>query len=320
MVENILKSYDIDGQVVSVDESPLAKTIGVKLALGQNLNRVKSLTDAISLYLNAPPSRCYFKNGLVYFEIPKEKRKTICYSTINKGGSEVKLPIGLGIGIDGKHLSFNLIDAPHLLIAGATGSGKSVCLNVIIKNLISNPYTCLVLIDPKQVEFTEYKGRVNHIVDNVDDSLFVLKKLCEEMDERYSEFKSMGVKNHDEYLKVKWSKNQNWRRKIVCIIDELSDLMMTSKKDTEFYICRIAQLARAAGIHLIVATQRPSADIITGIIRSNLPSKIAFRVAKKSDSRIIIDEGGAEVLTGKGDGLYLNPKNNEIIRFQCAFA
>lgn len=317
MIDDILKSYDIKGRVCEVLESPLAKTIGVKLELGQNLNRVKGLTDAISLYLNAPPSRCYFKNGIVYFEIPKTNRKTIPLRGA-KNNDELTIPLGVTVG--GENLDFDLIDAPHLLVAGATGSGKSVCLNVIIKSLINNPFVVLSLIDPKQVEFAEYNGKVWDVADSIEESLGILKRLTEIMDERYNEFKFLNVKNYSGYVNTCDRIGKPAEKRIVCIVDELSDLMMTSKKETEFYICRLAQLARAAGIHLVVATQRPSADIITGIIRSNIPTKIAFRVTKKSDSRIILDEGGAESLTGKGDGLYLNPKNNSVIRFQCAFA
>lgn len=320
MIEKILSSYGIDGRIEQVLDSPLAKTIGVKLALGQNLNKVKSMAEAISLYMDVPPCRCYFKNGLAFFEIPKTGREIVCVKSIKTNLDLINLPIPLGITVDGKNLSIELASAPHILVAGATGSGKSVCLNVMIDNLLENGYVSLLLIDPKQVEFAKYKGRVIDIATDVKKSIGLLSWLVSEMDRRYSEFEKCGVKNHNEYIQYKVKRGEQWVKKIVCVIDELADLIMQSKKEVEFNICRLAQLARAAGIHLVVATQRPSAEVITGIIRSNLPTKIAFKVSKKSDSRIIFDETGAEKLTGKGDGLYLNPKNNDLIRFQCAFS
>lgn len=328
-VSNILQSYGIQGKVKEVNESPLAKTIGIELALGQNLNKVQNLTKAISLYLKSPPSRCYFNNGRVYYEIPYTNRETIPMNTIKVEGEQSKLPFPLGVTVDGKNLSVELAELPHLLIAGETGSGKSVCMNVIIKSLLKNKYASLVLIDPKQVEFIEHKNKesVIALADSSDKASGILDQLVDKMDERYTEYKNMGVKNHAEYAKVKQKsydknpcKENMYENRIVCIIDELSDLMMVDKQGTESKIGRIAQLGRAAGIHLVVATQRPSAEVITGIIRSNMPSKIAFRVNKKGDSRIILDVNGAETLTGMGDGLYLNPRNNDVVRFQCAFA
>lgn len=319
MLDSILSAYSIRGEILSESVSPLAKTYSFKPALGQKLNKIRGLADEIALHLGVSSCRIHLKGGLLSFEIPIEKREII---KAKPPKNDLNLNINLGVGIDGKELSFDLTSLPHLLVAGATGSGKSVCLNVIVKSLINNPYTNLVIIDPKKVEFEEYKDRVSFHATTIESSLFALKELVRIMEERYETYQKMGVKNYSEYYTIQSRKyklnpieENKWDKKIVCIIDEFADLMMTSKKETESLICRLAQLARAAGIHIILATQRPSADVITGIIRSNMPAKIAFKVAKKSDSRIILDESGAEQLTGRGDGLFLK---NETVRFQCA--
>lgn len=308
----LLQAYKIKGEVAKIIDSPLTLTMAVKLELGQKIPVALKLADAVSLHF-AQTCRSYIEDGHILYELPKTKREILSVDSISF--SEGIIPIALGKTVHNKDLGFDLSTLPHLLVAGTTGSGKSVCLDSIISQAIDACH--MILIDPKRVEFAAYKDRVEKYATDPKDAVNILDLAVQQMDYRYNLFEQKGVKNLQEFNR----KTGFNYKPIVIVIDELADLMMQSKdlrEVTETSIIRLAQLARAAGIHLVVATQRPSVDVVTGLIRSNLPAKIAFRVAKKPDSRIILDQVGAEALTGKGDGLFLCPKTSNLIRFQCA--
>jgi len=230
----------------------------------------------------------------------------------------------LGKDIDNNLVSLNIAEMPHMIIAGTTGSGKSVAINTIISSLIyRNPPSRvrMIMVDPKRVELSAY-NRIPHlmtpVVHDPQSASRILQMATVWMEERYNKLRRNGVKDISSYNK-KMTNKEDIMPYIVIIIDELADLMMSSPKDTESAIIRLAQMARAVGIHLLVATQRPSADVITGLIRSNIPARMAFRVSTKIDSRIILDTNGAESLLGKGDMLILTPNYQGIRRAQGAF-
>src|SRR5699024_2048266 len=239
--------------------------------------------------------------------------------------SESKVPIALGKNISGKPIVTSIDKMPHLLIAGATGSGKSVCINSIIMSILfkSTPEEVkMLLIDPKVVELSIYNGIPNLLVPVVTDAKkanAALDWAVDEMEKRYKLFSKNNVRDIDSYNKrIKGTKKEKLPQ-IVIIIDELADLMMVSAQEIEDYICRLAQMARAAGIYLIIATQRPSVDVITGTIKANIPSRISFAVTSQTDSRTILDIGGAEKLLGKGDMLFYPSNLPKPIRVQGAF-
>lgn len=242
-----------------------------------------------------------------------------------------QLPILLGTNIYNKIYIMDLIDMPHLLIAGATGQGKSIGINVMILSLIlkKTPYELkFIMIDPKQVELLIYnkiakyylakiKNASNYIITDLHEAENILQSLCIEMNNRYNILKKYLKKNIIEYNATLHYTNIKYLPYIVLIIDEFADLMLKKNKNIELYITKLSQLSRAVGIHIIIATQRPSVNIITGSIKANFPARIAFRVSSKIDSRIILDHLGAEQLIGKGDMLFYN--GNELIRLQCPF-
>ena len=258
-------------------------------------------------------------------EIPTMHRQPITFASVQgKGVTEkMNLPVSLGVKTNGDVLGFDLADMPHLLVAGASGQGKSVGLNVIITSLLSaqTPETLnLYLIDPKRVEFAPYRpleatGMLKSVDTESDMAAITLDCLCYEVDLRYQALQDAGVRKISDYNKTADEKMPY----IVAVVDEFADLMMgPGSKDVERSMVRIAQLGRAAGVHLIIATQRPEAGVITGLIKANFPSRIAFRTATSIDSKIIIDRGGAQQLIGAGDMLMLY--NGELTRAQCAFA
>ncbi len=243
-------------------------------------------------------------------------------SSENFRKSKSKISIALGIDINGSAIVGNLAEMPHLLIAGATGSGKSVCMNTLICSILykARPDEVkMIMIDPKKVEMTGYTGLPHlgrPVVTDAKKAAQVLKEIVNEMDRRYLVFVDAGVKNFVTYNELP---DVVKLPQIVVLIDELADLMMVASKDVEESICRLAQLARAAGIHLVIATQRPSVDVITGLIKANVPSRIAFAVSSQIDSRTILDMGGAEKLLGKGDMLYYPIGQQKPLRVQGAF-
>lgn len=311
---------------------------------GVKISRIKNLEDDIALSLAALGIRIIAPipgRGTIGIEVPNKNKQIVPLKSIIDSdkfrNTTMALPIVMGKGIDNESCIVDLATMPHLLIAGATGQGKSVGLNVVLASLIYKKHPSqlkLVLVDPKKVELSLFSKLENHflaklpgtgdpIITETKKVIHTLKSLCAEMDQRYELLKDAGVRNIKEY-NVKFNKNSLDKDKnhrflpyIVLVIDEFADLMMVAGKEIEMPIARLAQLARAIGIHLILATQRPSVNIITGIIKANFPVRVSFKVSSKVDSRTILDTSGAEQLVGRGD--FLLSMNSDIIRLQCPF-
>ncbi|MCL5037487.1 MAG: DNA translocase FtsK [Chloroflexi bacterium] len=330
-----LKSFGVETRMVNVERGPSVTRYELQPARGVKVSRITNLTNDIALALAALSIRIEAPvpgKSVIGIEVPNQRidpvmlRSIVSSKEFDKGG---KFSIALGKDITGHMIMDDLIKMPHLLIAGATGSGKTVCLNCVIASLLfrATPLDLqMVMIDPKRVEMSIYEG-LPHLVDTgtsankriVTDprqATLVLKKVTQIMDSRYEEFVTKRARNIVEYNAIPEIEPLPY---IVVIIDELADLMMISSSTVEMHICRLAQLGRAAGIHLIVATQRPSVDVITGLIKANIPSRIAFAVTSQVDSRVILDRVGAEKLLGRGDMLYLPIDASEPKRIQGAF-
>jgi DNA segregation ATPase FtsK/SpoIIIE, S-DNA-T family len=347
-LEEKLKEFDILGQVVEIMPGPIITRFEVKPAPGVKVSRFVGIQDDLALVMQANRIRVAAIPGkaVVGVEIPNDKpsevglREIITSKAFQK--SDSKLTIALGKTVEGAPYVTDLAQLPHLLVAGATGSGKSVCLNTIIASMLyrARPSEVkFVLIDPKKLELSLYKKLQYHhlttqeglneaVVTTVDNAVSVLKSLELEMDKRYRTLAHAGVRNIEDFNKaVEGGKlhaedGSPIDRKIpyvVLVIDELADLMVLGAREIEEPIARLAQMARAVGIHLILATQRPSVDVITGVIKANFPSRIGFQVAQKTDSRTILDRNGAEKLLGKGDMLFMHPRAAEPIRIHGAF-
>ncbi|TLU58687.1 MAG: DNA translocase FtsK [Chlorobium sp.] len=329
-----LSIYKIEVVRISTTVGPRVTLFEMELAPDVKVSRVKSLENDLAMALAARGIRIIApipgKNA-VGVEIPNGKPKTVWLRSVLQvekfKNSTLKLPIVLGKTISNEVFIADLAAMPHLLIAGATGAGKSVCINVIISSLL---YACspdkvkFVLIDPKRVELFQYQHLKNHflvrfpgieeqIITDPQKAVYALKSVVKEMEQRYETLEKAGVRNIGDYNRRLPEEALPY---IVVVIDELADLMITAGRDVEEPITRIAQLARAVGIHLIVATQRPSVDVITGIIKANFPSRIAFQVASKVDSRTILDGSGAEQLLGNGDMLYQPSDQPKTMRIQ----
>lgn len=302
------------------------------------------MEDDIALSLSALGIRIIAPipgKGTIGIEVPNQKPSVVSMRSVISSpkfqNAEMELPIVLGKTISNETFVVDLAKMPHLLMAGATGQGKSVGLNAVLTSLLYKKHPAevkFVLVDPKKVELTLYNKIERHYLAKLPDSeeaiitdntkvINTLNSLCIEMDERYSLLKDAMVRNIKEYndkFKKRKLNPENGHRflpYIVLVVDEFADLIMTAGKEVETPIGRLAQLARAIGIHLIIATQRPSVNVITGIIKANFPARIAFRVTSKIDSRTILDAGGADQLIGRGDLLYTN--GNDMVRVQCAF-
>jgi S-DNA-T family DNA segregation ATPase FtsK/SpoIIIE len=256
--------------------------------------------------------------------IPHDERIIIplgnCMDMTKNNSNTFSIPLGLDA--ENKSVLFDITKAPHVLICGATGSGKSVCVNAIISSILSNcdpSEVQFVLIDPKQVEFSRYNKMkfflTCDVVDNMYKASTALYTICHNMEKRYRTISAMGCKDIDEFNAIS---PQKYSRAIV-VIDELAELMMRNKKEVEPLLIRLAQMGRACGIHLILATQRPSREVVTGLLKVNIPTKICFKVPSAVNSRVVLDISGAEKLTGDGDGLLLNPDGKDPIRFQGSF-
>ena len=314
LLEKTLDNFGINANVVNVRKGPTLTRYEVQPETGVKVSKIVNLSDDIALSLAAEDVRIEAPipgKSALGIEVPHQGASLVRLKGIlqsEKFNSEVseKLQIALGRAIDGNPVVADLTEMPHLLIAGATGSGKSVCINSIITSLLfqhSPQDLKMLLIDPKKVELVNYK-KLPHLfsplVTDCKKAAGTLKLIVEEMEKRYDLFAETGTKGIDSY-------NQQAEEKlpyIVVIIDELSDLMMVAANEVEDAICRLAQMSRAAGIHLVIATQRPSVDVITGLIKANIPSRIAFAVSSNTDSRTILDESGAEKLLGDGDMLF----------------
>lgn len=334
LLEETFKHFNVDATIVNVTQGPSVTRFEVQPSLGVKVSKVRNLSDDIKLNLSAKDIRIEAPipgKNTIGIEIPNLHAQTVGLYEILQGNdfmnSTSDLPIGLGVTIEGKPMITDVASMPHGLIAGATGSGKSVCINTILLSLLyRNHYddVKLMLIDPKMVELTPYNGiphLVSPVITDVKAANAALKWAVEEMESRYEKFVEEGVRDiHRFNSKVVDSGRTNEKMpSIVIVIDELADLMMIAPQDVEDSICRIAQKARACGMHLLIATQRPSVDVITGLIKANVPTRIAFSVSSQVDSRTIIDSGGAERLLGKGDMLFIENGKGKSIRLQGAF-
>ena len=335
-----LSTYGVVGKVVNVHPGPVITLFEVEPAEGVRVNKFVQLADDLARVMEASSVRVIAPipgKSSVGVEIPNRNPATVYFKSIVNSPefaeSESMLTLAIGKTTSGEISTLDLSKMPHLLIAGTTGSGKSVCINTIICSILyhaSPDEVKFVMIDPKKVEMTLYKSLQDYhllkmedidepIVTSVDNAILALRALEKEMDRRYNVLAEAVVRNISEYNEKMDKAGEKIMPYIILVIDELADLMMLSAKDVEAPIARLAQLARAVGIHLVIATQRPSVDVITGVIKANFPSRIAFQVASKIDSRTIIDQPGADKLIGRGDMLHLGTGSSDVFRMHNAF-
>ena len=336
LIEEKLADFGVTGKVMEIRPGPVITMFEYKPAPGIKINRISSLEGDLAMGLKALSIRIIAPipgKDVVGIEVPNESREIVVLRELFESSSFMEqksmLTIALGKDISGKPRYMDLQTAPHLMIAGTTGSGKSVLLNAAITSLLyrATPYELkLIMIDPKMLELSIYEDiphLLHPVVTESKKAVAALRWLVEEMDSRYSMLSEEGVRDIDSYNKKLETleieeKQLRWLPYIVVIIDELADLMMVSPADVKDSIIRLAQKARAAGIHIIVSTQRPSADVVAGLIKANFPARISFLVSSKVDSRIILDTGGAETLLGKGDMLFLTSGGSNLLRLQGA--
>lgn len=339
ILERVLKEFGIDGKVVEIHMGPAVTQYEVHIPAGTKLSRIVSLDKEIALGMAAKSVKIEAPipgKSTVGIEIPNPVISSVqikeVMANIPANQLKAKILVSLGKDIMGRVQTADISKMPHLLVAGSTGSGKSVCINSFIASILMRyrpDEVKLMMVDPKKVELSNYNG-VPHllcpVVTDPKKASLALQRIVEEMEHRYDLFEENGVKNISGYNEMidKFNEdNPDCKKKkmtyIVVIIDELADLMMVASKEVEDSIMRITQMARAAGIHLIVATQRPSTDVITGVVKANIPSRISFAVSSQIDSRTILDCSGAEKLLGKGDMLYLPMGENAPIRIQGCF-
>ncbi|WP_373367369.1 DNA translocase FtsK [Thermaerobacillus caldiproteolyticus] len=337
-LEKTFQSFGVKAKVTQVHLGPAVTKYEVYPDVGVKVSKIVSLSDDLALALAAKDIRIEAPipgKSAIGIEVPNEEIATVSLREVLEATEnykpDAKLLIGLGRDISGEAVVAELNKMPHLLVAGATGSGKSVCINGIITSLLmrTKPHEVkMMMIDPKMVELSVYNGIPHLLAPVVTDpkkASQALKKVVSEMERRYELFSHTGTRNIEGYNEYIQRHNQQSDAKqpllpyIVVIVDELADLMMVASSDVEDSITRLAQMARAAGIHLIIATQRPSVDVITGVIKANIPSRIAFSVSSQTDSRTILDMGGAEKLLGRGDMLFLPMGASKPIRVQGAF-
>ena len=344
-IVDVLRTFGVEISSIKATVGPTITLYEITLAPGVRITKIRSLEDDIALSLSALGIRIIAPmpgRGTVGIEVPNAKPSIVSMESILNSKkfqeSQMELPCAVGKTITNEVFMFDLAKAPHLLVAGATGQGKSVGLNAIITSLLYKKHPAelkIVLVDPKKVEFSIYNPLINHFLAKVPDEdadpiitdvtkvVRTLNSLCKLMDTRYDLLKEVRAKNIKEYnkkfidRKIPPRGGHGYMPYIVVIIDEFGDLIMTAGKEIEMPIARIAQLARAVGIHMIIATQRPTTTIITGNIKANFPARIAFKVSAGIDSKTILDRTGAQQLIGKGDMLYLG--GAEPIRIQCAF-
>jgi S-DNA-T family DNA segregation ATPase FtsK/SpoIIIE len=343
-IVNTLSNYKIGIESIKATIGPTVTLYEIVPEAGVRISKIKNLEDDIALSLSALGIRIIAPipgKGTIGIEVPNKNSTIVSMHSVISSQkfqqSEMILPIALGKTISNETLVVDLAKMPHLLMAGATGQGKSVGLNAVLTSLLYKKHPAevkFVLVDPKKVELTLFNKIERHYLAKLPDSeeaiitdntkvINTLNSLCIEMDNRYELLKNAQCRNIVEYNKKFKSRKLNpndghqFLPYIILVVDEFADLIMTAGKEVETPIARIAQLARAIGIHLIIATQRPSVNVITGIIKANFPARIAFRVTSKIDSRTILDSSGADQLIGRGDMLYT--QGNELIRVQCAF-
>ncbi|WP_422925908.1 DNA translocase FtsK [Singulisphaera sp. PoT] len=347
LLERTLLDFGYKVRVVQIDTGPVITQFEIELEAGLRVSRITSLTDDLAIALAVPSVRIVAPipgKTTVGIEVPNERRAMVkladVVTEVQTKISKHKIPLFLGKDVKGVPLAFDLADMPHLLIAGRTGTGKSVCLNAMILSILMTKRpdeVKLILIDPKMVELSQFK-KIPHlmhpVVTDMKKAESLLAWACDKMDERYGFLARAGVRNiqtynqlgaEEIYNRLKPEDDEDRARiptymsYIVIIADEMADLMMTAAKEVESHIVRLAQKARAVGMHLIVATQKPTVDVITGLIKGNLPARIAFQVASRGDSRVVLDEMGADKLLGNGDMLFLFPGTSHIVRAQGTY-
>lgn len=354
ILEKKLADFGVDGSVTEVKPGPVITMYELEPAAGVKINKITNLSDDLALALKAQSVRIIAPipgKAAIGIEIPNQEREPVYLRDVLDSEefleSKYKLPIVLGKNITGKTMITDLVRMPHLLIAGTTGSGKSVSLNAMICSILFKAQpdeVKFIMIDPKRLELSGYEGiphLLNPVVVNPKEASQALKWTVDEMERRYAVIAEMGVKSIERYNRLVEKEQTAIRKKmfglsaqgsgeesnmvpeklpyIIVVIDELADLMMVAQRSVETSLARLAQMARAAGIHLILATQRPSVDVITGIIKANFPTRISFQVSSKVDSRTILDHLGAEKLLGAGDMLFIPPGTSNLVRIHGAF-
>jgi S-DNA-T family DNA segregation ATPase FtsK/SpoIIIE len=348
LLEKTFADFHLNVKVVGINTGPVITQYEVALETGLRLNKITTLADDIALNLKVPSVRIVAPipgKNTVGIEVPNEHRATVRLKEVlvNAGPkiAKCRIPLLMGKDTEGNALVYDLAEMPHLLIAGRTGTGKSVCMNSLILSILMMrrpDEVKLLMIDPKQVELNDY-ARIPHllhpIVKDTKKAEAILAWAVDKMEERYDILSRARVRNiagynalgYEEVLRRLNPTDEDEKARIpqtmpslVIIVDEVGDLMMQMKKEVEGHIIRLAQKSRAAGIHLVVATQKPTVDVITGLIKSNLPARVCFQVASRSDSRVVLDECGADKLLGKGDMLFLQPGTSSIIRAQGTYA
>lgn len=332
ILEDKLNRFGVKGKVVSIKPGPVVTLFEYEPEADSKISKIMSLEDDLALALQALSIRIIAPipgRSVVGFEVANKKRKSVALATLIHSNAFIsctaELPIALGHDTVGKEVIIDLSTLPHLLVAGSTGSGKSVMLNALLVGLLckkSPEDLKLILIDPKRLEFSAYADIAHLLFPIITETHkvgAVLRWVTQEMERRYELMAAIGVKNIFDYKKSEHARVHEFLPYIVIVVDELADLMMLAGKEVEDLIARITQMARAAGIHLVVATQRPSVDVITGIIKVNFPSRISFRVTSKVDSRTILDTIGAEKLLGRGDMLFLNSASSVLERVHGSY-
>ncbi len=347
VLKNTLEQFNVKSEVVEIERGPVITMYELELAPGTKVGKVVGLSDDLAIALKAPSVRVVaplMGKSSIGIEVPNIQRKMVMLRELLEASEEVRkkmsIPLLIGKDVAGNPVISDLAAMPHLLIAGTTGSGKSVCLNSVILSILFLRHpgdVQLLLVDPKMVEFSlfrEIPHLISPVVTDMKKAAAVLEWAVSKMEERYALLASVGVKHINGYNRlgmpeIKRRLNPDGDANledvpfslphIVIVVDELADLMMVASKEVEASVIRLSQKSRAVGIHLILATQRPSVDVITGLIKSNLPSRISFYVASKVDSRTILDQNGAEKLLGSGDMLFLPPGTSKLVRVQGAY-
>ena len=325
-LEKILLDFGVEGKIKKISHGPVVSLNEFEPAPGIKVSKIINLSEDIARNTSSESARISTIPGknTIGIELPKSSRENVYLSEIisesNFKNKDIKLPIALGKDISGSPITGDLSSMPHLLIAGTTGSGKSICINTIILSLLYKltPEKCkFILIDPKMLELSTYEGIPHLLCPVITEAKIATSALgwvVKEMESRYKLMTREGVRNIEGYN----NNNKTVMPYIVVIVDEMSDLMLVAGKEIENYVQKLSQMARAAGIHIIMATQRPSVDVITGTIKANFPTRISFQVTSKIDSRTILGEQGAEQLLGKGDMLYMSSAN-KIVRIHAPY-